>query len=308
MNINLDVFKNRLKELGLIHLASLLFSPRVNYEVISNLHPNIVFFRYLSNIVFKKKSDCSFKEYFSNISESLKVEDIPKQFSIFFVARNDWYGVVADILREHQSPLRIETPYQRFPLELQLWPLSRNHYYHLESKMVETYNQENSIQKSCFESEKIKEIRNLKNCTGFCIPFVYKVFMNKSAEIKVCEKFNDHFCAMPELFSYINKQQLTCMKPMIEKNFIGSVKFQDDFTNYNPHIINGEKKKRTLMQLYWWYQSNITMISEERLVYDTKDLLAWMGGALGIFIGYSFFDLSKHIIDFAFRFIYQIVN
>ena len=62
------------------------------------------------------------------------------------------------------------------------------------------------------------------------------------------------------------------------------------------------------MQLCWMYQSNVTMISEERLVYDAKDLLAWLGGALGIFVGYSFFDFSKHIIDLAFHFIYQIVN
>ena len=94
------------------------------------------------------------------------------------------------------------------------------------------------------------------------------------------------------------------MKPMIEKNFIGSAKVQDTFTNR----INEERKNRILMKLFWTFQSNKVTISEERLVYDGKDLLAWLGGALGIFVGYSFFDLSKHIIDLCFYFIYQIVN
>ena len=49
-------------------------------------------------------------------------------------------------------------------------------------------------------------------------------------------------------------------------------------------------------------------ISEEKLIYGAKDLLAWIGGALGIFIGYSFFDFAKHIIDIFFHFIYKYIN
>ena len=194
-------------------------------------------------------------------------------------------------------------------MELRLCPLSRDHY------ILTSKNAENSSQKKCFKPENIKEIRNVRNCTQFCIPFMYKVFFkairvffNKSAEIKTCEKFDDYFCAIMEIDSYLREQQLMCMKPMIEQNFIGYAKFQDEFSNYHPHTINGERKERILMQLCWMYQSNVTMISEERLVYDAKDLLAWLGGALGIFVGYSFFDFSKHIIDLAFHFIYQIVN
>ena len=63
-----------------------------------------------------------------------------------------------------------------------------------------------------------------------------------------------------------------------------------------------ERRKRTLFFLYWQYASNLTTITQEKLVYDSKDLLAWLGGALGIFVGYSFFDLLKFIIDIVFNF------
>ena len=43
--------------------------------------------------------------------------------------------------------------------------------------------------------------------------------------------------------------------------------------------------------------SKKVIVSEEALVYNSKDLLAWIGGALGVFVGYSFFNLSQHIID-----------
>ena len=48
------------------------------------------------------------------------------------------------------------------------------------------------------------------------------------------------------------------------------------------------------------YDEKLVTISEEKFVYDSKDLLAWIGGALGLFIGYSFFDLAKYIITNAF--------
>ena len=62
------------------------------------------------------------------------------------------------------------------------------------------------------------------------------------------------------------------------------------------------------MVFYHGYKSNVTIISEEKLVYGSKDLLAWLGGALGIFVGYSFFDLAKTIIDVSFFFIYKGIN
>ena len=211
-------------------------------------------------------------------------------------------------LREHQSPLKIETPYQRFPLHVQLMPLSRDYYNSLKSKPEESYKHEKSNPKKCLEPEKIKMIQKAKNCTEFCLPFIYQAFFSNSTILKICENFDDYFCALKDIHDYLQEEQLTCMKPIIEKNFIGKANFYSDFTNYFPGIINEERKKRTLMLLFWAYQSKDTIISEEKLVYDSKDLVAWLGGALGIFLGYSFFDLSKHVIDLAFYFIYKIVN
>ena len=92
------------------------------------------------------------------------------------------------------------------------------------------------------------------------------------------------------------------MKQEEEKNFIGMTTFRTGFYNFYPEIINEERKMRTLFFLYWKYESNLVTITQEKLVYDSKDLLAWLGGALGIFVGYSFFDLLKFIIDIVFNF------
>ena len=84
--------------------------------------------------------------------------------------------------------------------------------------------------------------------------------------------------------------------------------FAEGLYNYIPEVINVEREKRILISLFWEYSSNITTISEEKLVYGSKDLLAWLGGALGIFVGYSFFDFAKHVIDVVFYFVYQVIS
>ena len=91
------------------------------------------------------------------------------------------------------------------------------------------------------------------------------------------------------------------MKPAVEKYFKGRVKFRsgEDDIEY-PETFNDSKKKSIMIIISWNYHNQLTTIIKEKLVYDSKDLLAWLGGALGIFLGYSFFDLAKHIIDLSF--------
>ena len=67
-----------------------------------------------------------------------------------------------------------------------------------------------------------------------------------------------------------------------------------------PRIIGKQRRERTLALLFWRYGSKKVIISEEELIYDSKDLIACIGGALGIFVGYSFFNLSQHIIAIVF--------
>ena len=50
--------------------------------------------------------------------KSLKSLDVPKSFHIYITPRNDWHGVVAATWRAHQNPLKIDTSFHKFPLQL----------------------------------------------------------------------------------------------------------------------------------------------------------------------------------------------
>ena len=153
----------------------------------------------------------------------------------------------------------------------------------------------------------IKEARISAKCTKICVPVTYSAFFNKS-QIEICSSFDEHFCGILETWVFITNQITFCRQLEEQKYFKGMVDFREGFSNLYPSVMNEERKKRTLMLLYWNPQSNLTTISEEKLVYGSRDLLALLGGALGIFVGYSFLDLVKHIIDVAFYFLYRFIS
>ena len=77
------------------------------------------------------------------------------------------------------------------------------------------------------------------------------------------------------------------------------------FTTQN---MDDERKKRIIVSLWWQFDSADGTANEEKLLYDSKDLLAWVGGALGIFVGCSIFDILSQIISMIFYFVARVIN
>ena len=77
------------------------------------------------------------------------------------------------------------------------------------------------------------------------------------------------------------------------------------FTTQN---MDDERKKRIIVSLWWQFDSADGTANEEKLLYDSKDLLAWVGGALGIFVGCSIFDILAQIISLIFYFVARVIS
>ena len=71
---------------------------------------------------------------------------------------------------------------------------------------------------------------------------------------------------------------------------------------------NDDERSRTLLALEWSFVSPYVNAREEVLVYGAVDLVSWLGGAIGVFGGYSIYDLSSQIIDLVFSLISRISN
>ena len=234
--------------------------------------------------------------------------DIPRHFRVYFTPINEWHSVIFDAWLRHKQPFEFVTSTKTFSSLAWIYPLYRE-YYHLLLSKTEVPNQNMNLSlETCIKPIDVLEIRSKRNCTEKCIPFIYSSLFNTS-EIRVCKSFVDHSCAFMELGNHIQKQLSYCMKPTVEKYFRGRVNFRSgkDYIDYLK-TFNEDKKKSTLMIIFWMYHNQLTTVVKEKLVYDSKDLLAWLGGALGIFIGYSFYDFAKHIIDIAFYCAYRKMN
>ena len=71
---------------------------------------------------------------------------------------------------------------------------------------------------------------------------------------------------------------------------------------------NDGERGRTLFALQWDFVSPYVNNREEVLVYGGVDLISWLGGAIGVFGGYSIYDVSCQIIDLVFSLISRFSN
>ena len=57
--------------------------------------------------------------------ESLKNQDIPKSFTIYFTPRYEWHGIVTEYWTGRNQPLKIDTASYDLPLEIEVNRLSQ---------------------------------------------------------------------------------------------------------------------------------------------------------------------------------------
>ena len=94
----------------------------------------------------------------------------------------------------------------------------------------------------------------------------------------------------------------------MENYYGGQITILDGIPYFTTQNMNEEEKKRIILSFWWQFDSAHGTVNEEKLLYDSKDLLAWVGGALGIFVGCSIFDVSYQIISLIFYFVARVVR
>ena len=166
----------------------------------------------------------------------------------------------------------------------------------------------------CVDPGKILKIRKDKNCTDNCIPTIFSSLFDASI-FKECPDFDSHFCALEDLFSYVYERVFQCSNSGVEKYFEGTLDVGNgiSYTNFLNNTSwnnagNDEERSRTLLAMKWIFTSPYVTDSEVELVYDAKDLVAWLGGTIGLFVGYSIYDLFSQIIDLVFNSISRFTN
>ena len=123
--------------------------------------------------------------------------------------------------------------------------------------------------------------------------------------------YENHFCAYNQIQRFIYKlsieKQILCTKENVEKSYKGQVTYSDGISYGITKRVPEERRNNILFFMRWTFDSDHITVQEEELIYGPKDLLSWIGGALGIFVGYSIFDLTSLILDWVFQFVCRII-
>ena len=114
-------------------------------------------------------------------------------------------------------------------------------------------------------------------------------YANKSATIEDCANLEDEICNGGPLF--VKRMELAyqeCLKPCKETTYKDSVA-----KLVEPMYLKDDKNTA----LFDIFLSNVQKVEKEVLVYDTNDMIGAIGGSLGLFLGFSFFDVICKCLD-----------
>ena len=230
-------------------------------------------------------------------SDLIDSSDIPRHFSLYLLSKNEWKGIVTkNWLGE--NPFKIDTSSYSFPFVMQT-RLKMNQLFPLDPS-----SKGSPVSTQCIDTNVIKKIREDENCKEVCIPIQFRSLFDPS-ETKICADYDDQYCAFSNIQKYTVKasaeKQILCTKENSEKSYKGQVAFSDGMPYRIKKMLSKERTKNLLFLMQLTFDSDHITVQEEKLLYDSKDLLAWIGGALGIFVGYSIFDFASQILDWVFQ-------
>ena len=132
---------------------------------------------------------------------------------------------------------------------------------------------------------------DLSPCPVKCLPIQMKGFQyaNKSATIENCTKLEDEICnGGPFIAMQMDHAYQECLKPCEETTY------KDSVAKLVEPMYLKEDKNTALFDVF---MTNVRRVEKEVLVYDTNDMIGAIGGSLGLFLGFSFFDVMCKCLD-----------
>ena len=126
-------------------------------------------------------------------------------------------------------------------------------------------------------------------CQIKCLPVQMKGFQYVSTSLINCSKLEDEVCnGGPKVWDSLHDQFPNCLDPckvrMYKDSRIESI--EPMYEKGGQTTVNFELVK-----------NNIRQIEEETLIYDTNDMIGAVGGSLGLFLGFSIFDVICKCLD-----------
>ena len=139
-------------------------------------------------------------------------------------------------------------------------------------------------------------------CPIKCIPIQMKGFnyVNNSMFLPNCNKLEDEICnGGPKVWNSIGDEFQECPNPC------KMITYKDSQLELREPI---ELKTGQTLANFELVMNSIRKIEKQALVYDTNDVIGAIGGSLGLFLGFSFFDVISKCLDLIMRLVNYLVS
>ena len=133
--------------------------------------------------------------------------------------------------------------------------------------------------------------KDFSPCPVKCIPIQMRGFryVNSSSRLKDCTKLEDEICnGGPTVWKELKKRVPKCMKPCRVNSYDHS---RDE--KGGMQFIKDDKNEASFV----FYNSEISLVEKEVLLYDLSDVFGTIGGSLGVAVGISLFAVISCCID-----------
>ena len=146
-----------------------------------------------------------------------------------------------------------------------------------------------------FQNFAMKILEQDFNCSNICNPLWLEPILNTiNHDLEDCINSADYYC----MYSNAVVSQITPLAPATLKScLIKTPKVKDAKTQREEF-----EKKNNISDFYLMIEMGSNReIHIEYLIYDTLSLIGTIGGTLGLFVGFSFYDFLAMIIHFVFK-------
>ena len=133
---------------------------------------------------------------------------------------------------------------------------------------------------------------NFSPCPIKCTPIQMKGFqyVNKLPSLKNCNKLEDEICnGGPKVGNKMQEEFQNCLDPC------KMITYKDSHLELREMMYGTEDGQARAS--FNMIMNNIRKIEKQVLVYDTTDMIGAIGGSLGLFLGFSFFDVISKCLD-----------
>ena len=141
----------------------------------------------------------------------------------------------------------------------------------------------------CFALSLIPQ--NITGCEVTCLPETMLSIRKNSSDFDMC-KLSESDCVWEDLWDlYQEIKDDRCPKMCNIQEYTGKIDYIDD------KWISGTDTNTLLLHLRYSRPRSVTL-SEEYLIYDSIGIVGSVGGTLGMFIGFSFYDVVVKMANF----------